>query len=207
MQTKRPLQSKRRQESFLSSNQDPVISLDGFWRFHPRWASPDFDDKDWALLNSDKPWTAQGYRGLADLLGTDSTYWMRCSAEQATSSSAPIDPHRRRSFPEWRENWGVGRMPPHGSLRFNQTLLYRLEPTKPDDTIHFAIRVWHHPIFATYLGGGIALRGARLGEEAVLKNQFRMMEGERLSRVARFFCGRNFECCNQCHRSGTLLLP
>jgi hypothetical protein len=54
--------------SFLTDH-EPVISLDGLWRFHPGddagWASPAFEDSAWPLLRSDEPWTDQGYNQLS----------------------------------------------------------------------------------------------------------------------------------------------
>src|SRR6202042_630847 len=74
-----------------------------------------------------------------------------------------------------------GQMPPHGSLRFSQSFLYPIPPAAAGATLQFAIRVWHHPIYATYLGGGPRYSGARLGKGILLENQFRFMEGERLT--------------------------
>jgi phosphoserine phosphatase RsbU/P len=52
-------------------DRDPMISLNGVWRFHPGddpdgklgWAKPDFDDSSWPLLRSNAGWGEQGYRG------------------------------------------------------------------------------------------------------------------------------------------------
>jgi hypothetical protein len=42
----------------LQTDREPVVSLDGMWRFHtgdsPAWANPDFDDSQWPLLHSDE---------------------------------------------------------------------------------------------------------------------------------------------------------
>ena len=49
----------------LTHNPEPVISLNGLWRFHPgdnlAWADPNFDDSDWPLLRSDRNWAQAGY--------------------------------------------------------------------------------------------------------------------------------------------------
>jgi phosphoserine phosphatase RsbU/P len=82
---------------------------------------------------------------------------------------------------------GFGRMPPHGSLRFNQTFLYHLTPAPAGATLQLGIRVWHHPILATCLGGGPRYGGALLGEDALLEQQFRLLQAERLTRVVSFF--------------------
>jgi hypothetical protein len=72
--------------SFLTDH-EPVISLDGLWRFHPgddaRWASPAFDDSAWPLLRSDEPWTDQGYNQLSGFA------WYRFRV-QAPSPAMPL---------------------------------------------------------------------------------------------------------------------
>jgi phosphoserine phosphatase RsbU/P len=175
--------------SFLR-DREPVIALDGLWRFHsgddPGWASPNFNDSAWSLLRSDQPWTAQGHNI------PDGFAWYRFRV-QSPSPAVPLALlvpailTDYEVFENGRKIGGFGRMPPHGSLRFSQTLLYRLDPAPAGTTIQFAIRVWHHPIFATYLGGGPRYAGARLGEVALLENQFRLLQGERLNQVASFF--------------------
>lgn len=53
----------------LSHPNEPVMSIDGLWRFHPgdnpAWADPNFDDSQWPLLRSDRDWELQGYNGLS----------------------------------------------------------------------------------------------------------------------------------------------
>ncbi|HEY1987131.1 MAG TPA: PP2C family protein-serine/threonine phosphatase [Terracidiphilus sp.] len=172
------------------ADHEPVITLDGLWRFHPGddpgWASPDLDDSAWPLLRSDQSWTSQGYKT------PDNFAWYRFTV-QAPSPSMPlalIVPSILTDyeiFQNGRKIGGFGQMPPHGSLRFNQTLLYHLDRAPAGTTIQFAIRVWHHPIFATYLGGGPRYAGARLGETGLMESQFRLIQDERLNQVASFF--------------------
>jgi hypothetical protein len=49
-----------------------VSELDGKWRFHPgdnpQWAEPGFDDSAWKLLDSERSWYDQGYRGLSGMV-------------------------------------------------------------------------------------------------------------------------------------------
>ena len=175
--------------SFVTDH-EPVIILDGMWRFHSgddaRWASPTFDDSAWPLLRSDEPWTDQGY------ITPSGFAWYRFSV-QAPYPAVPLAlllPSILTDyevFENGKKIGAFGRMPPHGSLRFSQTLLYHLDPASAGTTIQLAIRVWHHPIFATYLGGGPRYAGARLGQDAEMQNQFRLLQGERLNQVASFF--------------------
>ena len=177
-------------EFSLITDHEPVLSLDGLWRFHPgddlTWASPTFDDSAWPLLRSDQPWTTQGYSNVSGYA------WYRFTV-QAPSPAIPLAlllPSILTDYEVFENGMkigGFGRMPPHGSLRFNQTFLYHLPPAPAGATLQLAIRVWHHPILATYLGGGPRYGGALLGEDALLEQQFRLLQAERLTRVVSFF--------------------
>jgi len=175
-----------------SDSHEPIISLDGLWHYHPgddpHWASPSFDDSRWPLLRSDQSWTAQGYddrNGFA---------WYRFRAQapltQSPRSLALLLPAILTDYEVFANGTrigGFGQMPPHGSLRFNQPLLYRLPPIAPGATIQFAIRVWHHPIFATYLGGGPRYAGSRLGDASLLEQRLHLLEADRLMGVVSFY--------------------
>jgi phosphoserine phosphatase RsbU/P len=175
--------------SFVTDH-EPVITLDGLWRFHPgddaRWASPTFDDSTWPLLRSDEPWTDQGYDQ------TNGFGWYRFRV-QTSSPAIPLALLLPSILTDYEvfENGvrigGFGEMPPHGSLRFSQSLLYPVPAAGAGATLQFAIRVWHHPIFATYLGAGPRHAGALLGEATLLERQVALLEQERLTRVAGFF--------------------
>ena len=176
----------------FTTDREPVLSLNGLWRFHSgddlRWALPDFDDSTWPLLRSDESWSRQGYNA------SNGFAWYRFKVQfpvsAQTSNFALILPSILTDyeiFEDGKKIGGFGRMPPFGSLRFSQTLLYHLGPIPSGATSQFAIRVWHHPIFATYLAGGPRYGGARLGDDALLAGQFRQMQGERLNQVVSFF--------------------
>ena len=173
-----------------AQNHEPVISLDGLWRFHagddPQWASPAFDDSAWPLLRSDRSWTAQGYKddnGFA-------WYRFRAQAPETPEQIAVILPAILTDYEVFANGakiGGFGQMPPDGSLRFSQALLYRVTPAQPGATIVFAIRVWHHPVFATYLGGGPRYGGARLGAASLLERQVQLIQAERLKGIVSFY--------------------
>jgi sigma-B regulation protein RsbU (phosphoserine phosphatase) len=174
----------------LITGREPVVSLDGLWRFHPgddpHWASADFDDSAWPLVHSDKPWTEQGYRNL------DGFAWYRFTV-QAPSSAMPLAillPSILTDyelFQNGKKIGGFGHMPPHGTLQFNQTALYHLAPAQNGAPLQMAIRVWHHPILATYLGGGPRYGGGLLGLDTLLERQFQSLEAERSTRVVSFY--------------------
>jgi phosphoserine phosphatase RsbU/P len=174
----------------LVTDREPVISLDGQWRFHPgddsRWASPDFDDSAWPLLRSDRPWAEQGYRNL------DGFAWYRFTVQPPSRAMAlaivlPSILTDYELFENGKKIGGFGHMPPHGTLQFNQTALYHLAPVHGRAPLQIAIRVWHHPTFAAYLGGGPRYGGALLGQDALLERQFQSLEAERSTRIVSFF--------------------
>jgi phosphoserine phosphatase RsbU/P len=174
----------------LITDRQPVVSLDGLWRFHPgddpRWASADFDDSAWPLLRSDRPWAEQGYPNL------DGFAWYRFSVQPSSSAMPlaivlPSILTDYELFQNGRKIGGVGHMPPHGTLQFNQTVLYHLAPAQYGEPLQMALRVWHHPTFAAYLGGGPRYGGALLGQDNLLERQFRSLEAERSTRIVSFF--------------------
>jgi phosphoserine phosphatase RsbU/P len=174
----------------LITDREPVISLDGLWRFLPgddsRWASPDFDDSAWPLLRSDRPWAEQGHRNL------DGFAWYRFTVQPPSRAMPlaivlPSILTDYELFENGKKIGGFGHMPPRGGLQFNQTALYHLAPAQNRAPLQMAIRVWHHPTFAAYLGGGPRYGGALLGQDALLERQFRSLEAERSTRIASFF--------------------
>jgi sigma-B regulation protein RsbU (phosphoserine phosphatase) len=175
--------------SFVT-DREPVISLDGLWRFHPGddpgWASPDLDDSAWPLLHSNKPWAEQGYPSL------DGFAWYRFTVEPPSSAMplAIVMPSILTDyelFENGKKIGGFGHMPPHGTLQFNQRALYHLAPAQQGAPLRIAIRVWHHPTLAAYLGGGPRYGGALLGEDTLLERQFHSLEAERSTLVVSFY--------------------
>ncbi len=164
----------------LDRGREPVVSLDGLWRFHPGdspaapgsqaplWATPGFDDSAWPLLRGDRSWSTQGYRGLSGF------GWYRFAirvpaGDKATSLLlAPI----LTSFEVYADGrlvGGSGQMPP--SLIPSAEIRYHLLPLTSGGsasarTVQVAIRVWHSPIWASYVGGGPYLAGHLGGQLA-----------------------------------------
>ncbi|HEX4320039.1 MAG TPA: PP2C family protein-serine/threonine phosphatase [Acidobacteriaceae bacterium] len=150
------------------SDREPLVPLDGRWRFHPGddaddskgWATPTFDDSSWPLLATDKPWSDQGYPGMSGF------GWYRFSvlvpashpalamelAPMMTSYQAFVDGHLAAS---------VGKMPPN--IFPNADWNYQVIPLAGQadgqsqaapHRFQIAIRVWNSPIWASYIGGG-----------------------------------------------------
>lgn len=152
----------------LTSGREPLVSLDGLWRFHPGdspvaagspaplWASPAFDDSGWELLRSDSSWTGQGHPSM----GGYAWYRFRVAVPPGEGPvSLLLGPifTSYQVYVDGRLVGGSGKMPPTRTP--DTSLSYHLYPltrfAAPDGrTLPVAIRVWHAPIWATYVGGG-----------------------------------------------------
>ncbi len=166
----------------LERDREPVISLDGLWRFHPGddpdmskgWASPTFDDSSWSLLRSDRSWSEQGYPGMSGF------GWYRFDVTQAAGDGpvammlAPI----LTSYEVYVDGKLVGtagKMPPaiapFGMFQFHEFPLAdgtTLAQHPSARTIHVALRVWHSEIWAGYIGGGPSQSGSLAGSTSMI---------------------------------------
>lgn len=144
----------------LDHDRQPVVALDGVWRFHPgddpRWADPNFDDSQWPLLHSDRDWAQQGYEGLSGVA------WYRFKVDVPTGSS-PISlyiPLLRSSYEVYADGQPVGAlggMPPRVKVITPIPQLFALpQTTIAAHTITIAIRVWLSPAATSFYGGGPA---------------------------------------------------
>jgi phosphoserine phosphatase RsbU/P len=160
----------------LEHDRQPVVALNGLWRFHPgddpRWADPKFDDSQWPLLHADRDWSGQGYKGLSGI------GWYRFKVEVPAGSS-PISlyvPFLRSSYEiyaDGRQIGGTGGMPPHAKTNTSIPRLFALpQPTQADHTLTIAIRVWMSPAFVKYYGGGPGAV-ALFGDSALLEERAR----------------------------------
>lgn len=163
-----PVASLPAQSFNLDRGRQPVASLDGLWRFQPgdspqdpatgtfTWAQPGFDDSGWKLLRSDESWSNQGYPGMGGYA------WYRFTIEIPPGNKpnslllAPIV-SGFELFVDGRFDGSSGDMPP--TMVPNTRFSYRLFPlTQPGSdaprTVHIAIRVWHSPVWSSYMGGG-----------------------------------------------------
>ncbi len=158
----------------LITGREPVISLDGLWRFHtgdnPAWASPNFDDSNWALIRSGESWDTQGYSGYGGYA------WYRCRL-QVPDGSRPPDLLLMAIFTgyqvyaEGKLIGGKGSIAPtRDPVIVILPAVYRLPPgSAGPQFIQIAIRVWH----VTGLGadGGMLQPGGVAGAPAVLARE------------------------------------
>jgi hypothetical protein len=166
----------------LDRGREPVVSLDGLWRFHPGdspaapgsaaplWAAPGFDDSGWPLLKSGESWSVQGYPAMSGY------GWYRFSVKVPAGGKptamllAPIVT-AFEIYVDGSRAGGSGEMPP--TLIPNTSFNYHLFPltaagSAQARTVQVAIRVWHSPIWASYMGGGPYLDGHLAGDPQLM---------------------------------------
>jgi len=160
-------------------DREPIISLDGVWRFHPGddsdgklgWAKPDFDDSSWPLLRSNTGWGEQGYEGYTGF----AWYRFKVLLPDEHRRWAISVPNLLTSYQIFADNRLVGQfggMPPHGQYMagFDQIFALPADLPSPGHAVTFAIRVWHWPAFPKGVSGGPS-SNTRVGEIDALRIQ------------------------------------
>ncbi len=167
----------------LVAGREPVTLLTGTWRFQPgddaRWSAAGFDDSQWKLLRSDKPWSEQGYKGLSGYA------WYRFKIELPVGDDAytlllPSIHTSYQCFVDGKLLRTTGAFPP------SENILYRAAPVSIElpnrhrstpQTLQVAIRVWHSPVWAQFVGGGVVATDppvGRVGEATLVADYFRL---------------------------------
>ncbi len=171
----------------LGHDRLPLLSLDGPWHFHSGdspidntvaggktflWAETGFDDSAWPLLSSNRSWSTQGYPAMAGFGWYRFTVRIPAGSPPTSLLLAPIitsfqvfvDGHMVGGF------GGMATATPNARIRHEA---YRLtDSASPEDRIiHLAIRVWHSPSWASYLGGGMFAGGNLVGERSLIATQ------------------------------------
>jgi hypothetical protein len=192
----------------LDRDREPLVSLDGPWRFHPGdspsapasatspgetptflWAQPNFDDSAWPLLMSDHSWSVQGYKGMSGY----GWYRFQVNIPRGSQPISLMLAPMLTSYQVYVDGKLVGRsgqFPP--TLIPNTRINHEVYPltesaTSAARTVHVAIRVWHAPIWAGYMGGG-PYRDGHIGGNLAGAQSFVAMERsrEQLARNSRF---------------------
>ncbi|MHB1959550.1 MAG: PP2C family protein-serine/threonine phosphatase [Acidobacteriaceae bacterium] len=177
--------SLRAQSFSLITGREPVASLDGLWRFHtgdnPAWADPNFDDSQWPLLRSDKPWSTQGYPGYGGYA------WYRFQVvvppgEGNLSLSLPPIVTSYQVFVDGKLVKTVGRMPPDGTgtMALPTIVSLQVAPSQGPRSITIALRVWHWPGWSNYRGGGPQRGGGLVGQSVLLQRRTELSHDSRL---------------------------
>jgi hypothetical protein len=169
----------------LDRGREPVVSLDGPWRFHPGdsplatgsqtplWAAAGFDDSAWPLLDSGKSWDTQGYPAMSGYGWYRFTVAVPAGAKPTSLLLAPIVT-AFEVYVDGKRVGGSGEMPP--TLVPSTNISYHLYPltaagSPSARTLQVAIRVWHSPIWASYVGGGPFRPGHLAGDPKLLAGE------------------------------------
>ncbi|HMG88294.1 MAG TPA: SpoIIE family protein phosphatase [Terracidiphilus sp.] len=168
----------------LVDGREPLVSLDGPWRFHPGdspmastgspiWATPGFDDSGWALINGGQSWSDQGYPGLSGYAWYRFTVTMPAS-QNSTSLLLPPILTSFQVFVDGKPVGSAGRMPPTKLL--TAEISYHMfsltqQAVRSARTVQVAIRVWHSPLWASYVGGGPLEPGSLAGDPKLLATE------------------------------------
>jgi sigma-B regulation protein RsbU (phosphoserine phosphatase) len=163
----------------LATDRQPILSLDGLWRFHPgddpAWADPTLDDASWPLLRSDQPWSDQGYPGLGGIAWYRFTIQLPAGSRSFSLMLAPIVTSYE-IYVDGRLAGTCGAMPPTIQPNFlMQFHVFPLPQTSPGPasatprTVHIALRVWQSKIWAGFVGGGTYQPGNLAGETSLIE--------------------------------------
>ena len=142
----------------LDYDREPVVAIDGLWRFHPgddpHWADSTFDDSKWPLLHSDRDWSSQGYTGLSGF----AWYRFRVVVPAGCPPLSLYVPQVFTSYEFYVDGVKIGDfggLPPNAEPDHAIPQTFSLpRATSAAHTVTFAIRVWHWPGWAMYYGGG-----------------------------------------------------
>jgi len=175
----------------LDRGREAVVSLDGLWRFHPgespevngqfAWAQPAFSDAQWPLIHSDRPWSDQGYPGLGGFAWYRFDVAIPAGGKPTSLLLAPIwssyQVYVDGKLVGWRGPMPPTRLP---SEEYSYHLYPLTEGTAPAARkVHVALRMWHAPIWADYVGGGPLVGGNLAGDPALLRQEKRHRETQR----------------------------
>ena len=184
----------------LGAEREPLVSLDGQWHFHVGdsppdpgssaagkylWAEPGLNDTAWPLLHSDRPWSSQGYPDRSGYGWYRFTVHIPAGPNPTSLMLAPIV----TSFQVFVDGNLVGhsgQMPP--TIIPNTRITHEVFPlteagSASPRTVHVAIRVWHSPIWAGYVGGGPYEGGNLAGDKAYVAIE---KDHEQAARNSRF---------------------
>lgn len=167
----------------LDSGRVFEVALDGQWHFHPGdspmvsgaqlWASPGFDDSTWPLLRSDKPWSTQGYPDMSGYAWYRFQVQIPAGQKPVSLLLAPIVT-AYELYIDGRLAGSTGAMSarsiPNTDFAFHLFPLMKGAHPQPR-TVTIAIRVWHSPIWASYVGGGPFQSGNLAGDAGLLLSE------------------------------------
>lgn len=158
----------------------PLVSLDGPWRFQPGdsplnqggklWAAPGFDDSGWLLLDGTRSWASQGFPAMSGYGWYRFTVKVPAGTRPTSLLLAPIVT-AFEVYVDGKLVGGSGEMPP--TLIPSTEFRYHIFPLTQAGSdsrrvVQVALRVWHSPIWAGYVGGGPFRAGHLAGDPRLL---------------------------------------
>ncbi|MGA8669475.1 MAG: PP2C family protein-serine/threonine phosphatase [Terracidiphilus sp.] len=160
----------------LERDRVQMAELKGLWRFHTGddpdgklgWASPIFDDSNWALIQPDRSWDDQGYKGYTGF----AWYRAQVSLPAKRTPLALLLPHISTSYPVFADGRLIGQfggLPPHAVINTQPPQIFPLlgEDSSFQKPVLIAIRVWHSEPLDSQDAGGLT-EAPRLGEVTVV---------------------------------------
>ena len=162
---------------FIGAHQ-PLISLDGLWKFHagdnPEWKRPDFDDAQWPLLRSDTAWTKQGYPNYGGF------GWYRFQVE-LPDGRQPVSlflPPILTGYEVYADGVLIGKAgstEPTRDPAFSGPEVFPIPTGRAGpQTVQISLRVWNYRSFTIWLGGGPREAGSAIGYDAPLRERLRL---------------------------------
>jgi hypothetical protein len=167
----------------MDRDREPVVSLDGLWRFQPcddpRWADPAFDDSKWPLISSTRSWSEQGYKNMAG------TAWYRAkvqlpSGEDPLAIYVPVINTSYQLFVDGKLIGGKGGMPPHERVDMFHPTVYLLPPFDRQETrvLSISFRIWQSPSSPADSPGGLS-KGTLIGKRDLVQQWGAMKDHEK----------------------------
>ncbi|KAI4248746.1 MAG: hypothetical protein LQ352_005823, partial [Teloschistes flavicans] len=143
----------------------------------PRWAAPNFDDRQWALVSSTGDWEDIGYRHL------NGAAWYRFHltlppGDERYSLYLPVIYTSYQVYVNGTLLLTQGQLPPHASTFRSRPTVVDLPlagPRTEPETLTIALRIWHDPLWSRYRHGG--LQGlAEVGRSDLIHEHFDTQE-------------------------------
>jgi hypothetical protein len=161
----------------LEHQREPVMALDGLWRFQTGddvdgklgWAQPAFNDSAWALIRGDRNWSQQGYRDYGGV------GWYRAQVKVADGGKPlaiylPMVGTNYQLYVDGKLIGALGEMPPEPTTLYaSEPHVYTL-PAAHGDVMTLALRVWQSPHWSRAYGGGLQ-GGVKLGDAWLIEQR------------------------------------
>jgi len=169
----------------LETSRQAVVSLDGNWRFHPgndpRWADPAFDDSSWPLLDSTRSWSDQGYKNMSG----DAWYRFTVRVPAGNGPLAVLFGYIFTGYEAYVDGRRIGQKGAiHSAALIHSPRLamfpLHIGPRSTPQVLHFALHVWHSPLWAGYAGGGTYLGGSMVGDAQLIANRLGVQRAARV---------------------------